>query len=279
MLEHPAILLIDKPVGITSFDVVYKVRRKLNPKPKKEQRTKGSKRVQGVSAIQGTTESSERDVLTSTMTDEVKKETQKTAAPWTRLKVGHAGTLDPLASGLMIIGVGKGTKKLTELTKLDKEYVAEVRIGERRSTGDLEGEVLEEKEVESIPYEEIVKVVASLVGTIRLPVSAYSAIKKDGVPMYKRARKAEERGEVVTDVPVRDMTVYEAEVLDVKNITTDGRKRMVATVRFAVASGVYVRSLGEELGKRLGYPATLQALRRTKVGEFSIDEAVHIDDI
>ncbi|MEN9920746.1 MAG: tRNA pseudouridine(55) synthase TruB [Candidatus Parcubacteria bacterium] len=94
MTEVPELLLIDKPHGITSFDVIRRLRRILNIK-----------------------------------------------------KMGHAGTLDPLSTGLMIIGVGPGTKKLTELVKLDKEYIAEIRIGERRTTGDLEGEVVEEKEV------------------------------------------------------------------------------------------------------------------------------------
>lgn len=243
MDELPEILLIDKPSGITSFDVVYKVRRILNPKPKKE-------------------------------------ETHEGAEPWKRLKVGHAGTLDPLATGLMILGIGKGTKKLTELTKLDKEYIAEVRIGESRTTGDLEGEVIESREVVggSISLEDIESAVASLVGTIRLPVSAYSAIKKDGKPMYKRAREAEKTGEVVTDVPMRDMIVYETEVLDIKNTIIYDSKRMLVTVRFSVASGVYIRSLGEELGKRLGYPTTLQNLRRTKIGKFNIEDAQNLED-
>lgn len=242
MKEYPEILLIDKPKGITSFDVVYKVRRQLNPKPQK---------------------------------DEMIAESE----PWTRLKVGHAGTLDPLATGLMIIGVGKGTKKLTELTKLDKEYIAEVRIGESRTTGDLEGEIVHENPVESIPQEEIDSAVAGLVGTHRLPVSAYSAIKKDGKPMYKRAREAEKKGEVVTDVPMRDMTVYETEVLNIENTEIDGKPRILVTVRFFVASGVYIRSLGEELGGRLGYPATLQNLRRTKIGEFDIEDAQSLKEL
>jgi len=241
MQEYPEILLIDKPSGITSFDVVYQVRRKLNPKPKKDAPSDDSK-------------------------------------PWVRLKVGHAGTLDPLATGLMIVGIGKGTKKLTELVKLDKEYIAEVRIGEKRTTGDLEGEIVEEKEVVEISSEETAVAVDSLVGTLRLPVSAYSAIKKDGKPMYKRAREAEQKGEVVTDVPVRDMTVYEAEVLNIENVEIDGKTRVVVTVRFFVASGVYIRSLGEELGNRLGYPATLQNLRRTKVGEFDVKNSQTLDD-
>lgn len=232
MLELPEILLIDKPLEMTSFDIIRVLRRR-----HKEEGGEG------------------------------------------RLKVGHAGTLDPLATGLMILGVGKGTKKLTELVKLDKEYIAEVRIGEQRTTGDLEGAIVAEKEVDQISEETIKNVVASMVGTLTLPVSAYSAIKKEGKPMYKRAREAEKKGEVITDVPVREMTVYEAEVLDSANIIVSGKARLVVTVRFAVASGVYVRSLGEELGKRLGYPATLQALRRTKVGDFSITEAVLLENI
>lgn len=246
-MEHPEILLIDKPSGMTSFDVVYKVRRTLNPKPKKD-------------------------------------EVSSNSEPWVRLRVGHAGTLDPLATGLMIIGIGKGTKKLTELVKLDKEYIAEVRIGEQRTTGDLEGDIIQEKDTESIPAEEVASAVASLVGIIRLPVSAYSAIKIDGKPMYKRAREAEKTGEVVTDVPMRDMVVHEAEIVNIKNIIIRDseepeKKRGVVTVRFFVASGVYIRSLGEELGKRLGYPATLQNLQRTKVGDFSIENAQSLDEL
>jgi tRNA pseudouridine55 synthase len=215
------IILVDKPKGITSFDVIRKLRRILNVK-----------------------------------------------------KIGHAGTLDPLATGLMILGVGPGTKKLTALVKLDKEYLAEVRIGESRTTGDLEGEIIEEKAIEVLDESVVQATVAGMRGTLTLPVSAYSAIKVDGVPMYKRARHAEKVGEVVTDVPVRDMRVDEAELLA---LTVEGG-RGVATVRFYVGSGTYIRSLAEELGRRLGYPATLQNLRRTKVGEFDIKNAKQIED-
>lgn len=214
------ILLIDKPKGITSFDVIRRLRRKLNIK-----------------------------------------------------KMGHAGTLDPLASGLMIIGVGAGTKKLTEYIKLDKEYVAEVLLGEKRSTGDMEGELLEEMNVTRVAEERVKETLREMQGTLYLPVSAYSAIKKDGVPMYKRARKAEKTGEAITDLPMRTMQVYEAELLNVEAADN----RTVLTVRFAVGSGTYIRSLGEELGKRLGYPATLRNLRRTKIGKFDIKDAEKID--
>ena len=221
MQELPSIILIDKPSGMTSFDVIRILRKKTGIR-----------------------------------------------------KFGHAGTLDPLATGLMILGVNEGTKELTNFIKLDKEYIAEIRLGESRSTDDLEGEITEETEVDStISLEKIETTVATLVGTLSLPVSAYSAIKKDGVPLYKKARKAAEQGTVFTDVPMRDMVVYEAELLSHKSIIIDGKKRYVVTVRFAVASGVYIRSLGREFGKRIGYPATLQSLRRTKVGNFDIKDA------
>ena len=189
-------------------------------------------------------------------------------------KIGHAGTLDPLATGLMILGVGAGTKQLTALVKLDKEYLASIRVGEKRSTGDLEGEIIEEKDVSEFPETTARETLQLMVGTLRLPVSAYSAIKVDGVPMYKRARRAEQTGETVLEVPVRDMKVYEAELLGcvVKN------NRAVVTVRFAVGSGTYIRSLAEEFGRLVGYPATLQLLRRTKVGEFTIADAKQIED-
>lgn len=220
MIETPELLLIDKPKGITSFDVIRRLRRTLNIK-----------------------------------------------------KMGHAGTLDPLASGLMIIGVGPGTKKLAGLVKLNKEYIAEVRIGERRSTGDLEGEVVESKKVEGLIVQEVETALASMIGELELPVSAYSAIKVDGTPMYKRARKAEREGTVVSEVPVRQMQVYEAETLSYMIVGDFA----VVTVRFLVGSGTYIRSLAEELGRRLGYPATLQNLRRTKVGDFDIEDAVTIE--
>jgi len=226
------ILLVDKPKGITSFDVIRRLRRQYS----------------------------------------LHNDGEK--AP----KLGHAGTLDPLATGLMVLGVGKGTKLLTELTKLDKEYVAHVRLGERRTTGDLEGEVMEEKSVEEsadILRSKVTAALLQMIGEITLPVSAYSAIKVDGVAMYKKARKAEAKGELVTEVPVREMKVYEAELLSF----VVGDNRAVAEVRFAVGSGTYIRSLAEELGKQVGYPATLQDLRRTKVGDYDIQNAQEIGSV
>lgn len=219
--DLPEILLIDKPVGITSYDVIRILKRNFKEK-----------------GIQ-------------------------------KIKIGHAGTLDPLASGLMIIGVGAGTKKLTEYIKLNKEYVAEILLGEKRSTGDMEGKILEEVEVTEVDEELIKETLQEMLGILRLPVSAYSAIKKDGVPMYKRARAAEEKGELVENVPYRDMEVMEAKYLGGECVGN----RYVVRVKFYVGSGTYIRSLGEEFGRRLGFPATLKSLQRTKIGYFRIEDA------
>jgi len=220
-MEIPEILLIDKPVGITSFDVIRSLRRQLGVK-----------------------------------------------------KMGHAGTLDPLASGLMIIGIQAGTKRLSDYIKHDKEYIAEIFLGESRTTGDMEGEIVAEKsvEVEMLP-ETLEKVLLTMTGELTLPVSAYSAIKRDGVPMYKRARAAEKKGETIEDVPMRTMKIYEAELLSTEITTVNRGNRQVVEVRFKVGSGTYIRSLAVEFGKRLGYPAVLKKLRRTRVGEFDIKDA------
>lgn len=229
----PEILLVDKPKGITSFDVIRRLRK-----------------------IYSETNNGEK-------------------AP----KMGHAGTLDPAATGLMIIGVGQGTKKLAELIKLNKEYIAEIRVGESRTTGDLEGELLDKVETVVLDEEIITSAVNELQGTQTLPVSAYSAIKVDGKPMYKRAREAATLGELVKDVPFRDMLVHEVEYLGLKEIQTEAGHRVIVKVRFFVGSGTYIRSLAEELGRRLGYPATLQDLRRTKVGEFDIKDAYQFNEL
>ncbi|MCA9367899.1 tRNA pseudouridine(55) synthase [Candidatus Kaiserbacteria bacterium] len=232
----PSLLLVDKAKGITSFDVIRQLR------------IHYSKTHNGAKAP----------------------------------KLGHAGTLDPLATGLMLVGVGSGTKGLSELIKLDKEYIADVLIGESRTTGDMEGVVTEERVVEvgeeggaDFFEEKIRATLRTLCGQLTLPVSAYSAIKVGGVPMYKRARQAELTGDTIINIPMRTMIVYEAELLKL----TIGGGRAVAQIRFMVGSGTYVRSLAEELGRRLGYPACLKDLRRTQVGEYRIENAVSVTEI
>ncbi len=225
-MQWPEILLIDKPAGITSFDVIRRLRKQYT-------------------------------------------EATGEKAP----KLGHAGTLDPAATGLMILGVGKGTKRLTEFIKLDKEYVADIVIGRSTTTGDVEGETLKESDASAVTKEQVAEVLQKMVGTLRLSVSAYSAIKKDGIPMYKRAREAAKLGDLVTDIPIRDMKVFENELLALNFSTVNSTKMMLLTIRWHVGSGTYIRSLGEELGRQLGHPASLAALRRTKIAEYVVEDA------
>lgn len=215
------IILIDKPSGITSFDVIRQLRRQTGIR-----------------------------------------------------KFGHSGTLDPSATGLMILGVNEGTKKLSEFIALDKEYEAEVLLGRETTTDDRDGEITHKKEVlQAIPSATVETTLHAMSGELSLPVSAYSAIKKDGIPMYKRARKAAQEGKCVTDVPIRTMTLYQAELLNSTLITLQEQQLQLLHIRFAVASGTYIRSLAKELGQQLGYPASLHSLRRTKVGKYSVNEA------
>ena len=179
-------------------------------------------------------------------------------------KMGHAGTLDPLASGLMLVGVGTGTKKLANLIKLPKTYEAEIVLGEQRDTGDMEGVLLKEKDARAVPEEAVREALSGMEGTLELPVPIYSAIKKDGQPLYKRARKGQP-----VEVPIRSMEVRSAMFIGLE----ERGNRTHVFAAFDVGSGTYIRSLAEELGRRLGYPATLGNLRRTRIGEFSIENA------
>jgi tRNA pseudouridine55 synthase len=192
-------------------------------------------------------------------------------------KAGHAGTLDPMATGLLVVGINEGTKQLTNLVKLDKTYQATIRFGERYSTGDITGELLEAVPVEETLEEfseRLAEVVASFSGTHELPVSAFSAIKVAGKPLYKHAYKAIKKGVSLPEAPTRTMVVHTASIFgaDVAQGTC-----VEVEIEFSVGSGTYIRSLAEELGRRLGYPATLAALRRTKVGEFDITDARTIE--
>lgn len=193
-------------------------------------------------------------------------------------KAGHAGTLDPLATGLMIIGLGEGTKQLATLTKLDKEYEASILIGQSRTTGDMDGELTAERPVtETFSTEKLSSALESLCGELTLPVSGFSAIKVDGVPMYKRAYAAAERGEPIPVVPERKMQVHAVTLLGVETVVLDDTPFPLVHARFVVGSGTYIRSLAEEFGRRLGYPATLYNLRRTRVGDFAIKDALTLE--
>lgn len=220
----PNIILVDKPAGMTSFDVIRYLRS-----------------YTGVR------------------------------------KFGHAGTLDPAATGLLLLGVEAGTKQLSQYLHQDKVYEAEILLGQSRTTDDMDGTVLELQPQITLTEATIIAAVASLVGEQTLPVSSYSAIKRDGVPMYKRARQAEQTGTQVTDVPTRTMRVHKAQYHALRSVVMEEDTFLLVSVTFSVAAGTYIRSLAVELGRRLECPATLYGLRRTQLGEFTVDQAVSLE--
>ncbi|MEK9170502.1 MAG: tRNA pseudouridine(55) synthase TruB [Patescibacteria group bacterium] len=182
-------------------------------------------------------------------------------------KMGHAGTLDPLASGLLIIGVEKGTKKLNGYLHLPKTYIIDVLLGKQTDTGDMEGKIISEKKVGEIPQEEIEKVLKSMEGEIELTVPIYSALKLKGRPFYSYAREG-----ISIDLPKRKTQIFRLKLFDAH---PEGNC-YILKVEMDCSYGTYARSISEEIGHRLGHPATTKDLRRTKIGDFSVEQAVKI---
>ena len=179
-------------------------------------------------------------------------------------KVGHAGTLDPFATGLLIIGVGKGTKQMARFSGLDKRYRAQIRLGIETDTYDVTGTVIEEHAADAVSEDELRSAIEAMVGAQMQMPPMYSAKKVNGVPLYKLARK----GRVVERKPVQ-VTIYEANLLRFEP--------PVVTVDLYVSKGTYIRSFAHDLGKRLGVGAHLQALQRTEIGSYRLDESFEIN--
>ncbi|MBX4188678.1 tRNA pseudouridine(55) synthase TruB [Candidatus Saccharibacteria bacterium] len=211
------ILLVDKPEGWTSHDVVAKVRGILK------------------------------------------------AEAGHKVKVGHTGTLDPAATGLLVLVVGNYTKKAGDYSKLDKVYEAELTLGAVSSTGDKEGEIIAKSDKKP-DLLEIEAVLSQLKGKIQQIPHAYSAIKVDGKRAYDLARKGQE-----AKIEPREVTIYE-----ISDVNYD-----YPTLKFTtkVSSGTYIRSLAEDIGAALGTGAYLSALRRTCVGEFDIKNGIKMSNI
>lgn len=176
-----------------------------------------------------------------------------------KVKVGHTGTLDPFATGLMILVIGKECKNAGHYTKLDKVYEATIRLGQTSTTGDPEGTIIDvSNKVPSL--EDIHKVLESFRGDIMQRPPIYSAIKIDGQRAYKLARDGKE-----VEIPLRQVTVHNLEVID---YTYPELK-----IRTHVSSGTYIRSLAEDIGNLLGTGAYCTQLRRTSINKWTIDEA------
>lgn len=185
-------------------------------------------------------------------------------------KIGHTGTLDPLATGVLPILVGKGTLLSSYLTNHDKEYITTIQLGEKTITADLEGEVIEQKEVtkEMLQKEKIEKVLQSLIGKQSQVPPIYSAIKVKGKKLYEYARKGQE-----VERKPREIYVYQLELMDI----LEEEQEIICKVN--CSKGTYIRSLAEEIATRLGTVGFVKELKRTRVGEFKIDQASKISDL
>jgi len=199
------ILVVDKPVGWTSHDVVAKIRGELKIK-----------------------------------------------------KIGHGGTLDPFATGVLLILIGKAVKRFDEIRTWEKEYVMEVKLGEATDTGDPTGKIIKTSgRVPEVSQNEIERILQSFVPGYEQQVPAYSAVKIHGRPAYKLARAGKE---FVT--PKRFVKIIEIELLSLQGPTLK--------VRVVCGSGTYMRQLAVDIGAKLGLPAHCVELRRTRVGEFKL---------
>ncbi len=216
------ILLIDKPSGLTSHDVVYKVRKKTGVK-----------------------------------------------------RVGHAGTLDPLATGLLIILVGREfTKRQTEFLKQDKEYLCRVQLGVETDTYDIDGQITKKaewEEISRVTQEDLEKVLENFRGEIIQTVPAYSAVKVKGEKLYQKARKGEINKE---DLPSRKVSIKELELMEFEK--NDRKQEVFSTIKVECGSGTYIRSLVHDIGQKLGVGATVSSLRRTSIGEHRLEDAVSL---
>ncbi|KDA05839.1 tRNA pseudouridine synthase B [Microbacterium sp. CH12i] len=216
----PGILLVDKPGGLTSHDVVARTRRAFGTR-----------------------------------------------------KVGHAGTLDPMATGLLVLGIEGATRLLTYVVGADKTYFATIRLGQTTGTDDAEGEVTSTADaatVRAVTGAQIADGIAALTGDISQVPSAVSAIKVDGRRAYDRVRAGEH-----VELKARAVTVSRFDVLDERQ--SEGFRDLDVVVD--CTSGTYIRALARDLGSALGVGGHLTALRRTRIGPFDVADAVGLEDL
>lgn len=210
--EEGKVLLLDKPLHWTSFDIVRKIRNAINIK-----------------------------------------------------KVGHAGTLDPLATGLLIVCTGKFTKKINEFMAEEKEYTGAFTLGAKTVTYDLESEPYDHKDISHLSPEAIHSATVYFNGEIQQVPPVYSAIKKDGVAMYELARRG-------IDVELQPRKVF------ISSFGITSIQLPIVYFSVVCSTGTYIRSLANDFGVKLGCGAYLTELRRTRIGNYKVDEAMSIDN-
>ena len=189
-------------------------------------------------------------------------------------RVGHAGTLDPMATGVLLLGVGRGTRLLTYLVGAEKDYDATIRLGIGTTTDDAEGEVTSAPGAADLDEAALSAAVAALTGDIRQVPSTVSAIKVDGKRAYARVRAGED-----VALAARPVTVSRFDVVARRDGTADRVPVVDLDVRVTVSSGTYVRALARDLGAALGSAGHLTALRRTRVGPWGLDRARTLEQL
>ena len=180
-------------------------------------------------------------------------------------KVGHTGTLDPIATGVLVITIGKATKISNYITSLEKEYIAECTLGYSTDTLDTEGTRLEEKDY-NFTKDELEKVLKSFVGTYNQEVPIYSAIKVNGKKLYEYARN-----NISVEIPKREVTIKEIELLDYKD--------NIFSFRVVVSKGTYIRSLIRDICNKLNTVGIMSNLRRTRQGKYDLSSSTTLDNI
>ena len=211
--DFSGLLLVNKPVGITSFKLVHIIKKKLNVK-----------------------------------------------------KAGHCGTLDPLASGLMIVLIGKYTKLQDKFMKQDKVYYATIKLGIKTDSGDLDGKIVSQSDFSHVTKDLAEKACKSFVGKIKQIPPMYSALKVNGQKLYELARKG-----ITVERKPREITIYDIELVDFKEDTF--------SVRVKCSSGTYIRTLSEDIGTKLNTDTVLINLVREEIGNYKLKDAVNIEDI
>ncbi|MGW6143558.1 tRNA pseudouridine(55) synthase TruB [Streptomyces sp. NPDC055144] len=190
-------------------------------------------------------------------------------------RVGHAGTLDPMATGVLVLGVERATKLLGHLALTEKEYLGTIRLGQNTLTDDAEGDLTSSTDASGVRRDAIDAGVAKLTGAIMQVPSKVSAIKINGVRSYKRAREGEE-----FEIPARPVTVSSFTVYDIRDaVAEDGTPVLDLVVSVVCSSGTYIRALARDLGADLGVGGHLTALRRTRVGPYKLDSARTLDQL
>lgn len=181
-------------------------------------------------------------------------------------KVGHTGTLDPEATGVLPVCLGKGTKIIDYIMKAKKTYFVTFKLGIKTNTYDLEGEIIEEKDISNITEEETLKTINSFVGEYSQVPPMFSALKKDGVRLYDLARQG-----IEIEREGRLITIY-----DIKNIDIS---MPYVSMEVTCSKGTYIRSLCYDIGEKLNVGATMVELRRTKTSTFSEEDSINIEDL